>query len=431
MATNSSNALNLLTPAARPVDGRTAREFSPKNDQNFGAQFKSEMNRAQQAKPAENRATKSVDKASSQDRSQESASQDAVNAKPVAEDVKKTADSTNSAPESEENQEQTTAATNGDLNALLAMMQVVTPPVGSTPQTQSQTVLDEEKAGQGGLLAVGDDGAKNRPAKLSLGLADATDDALTQDDASRHSPADLALQGMGAKTSSSANIAAVGVAVLPHELSAEDALQSKEHNAFADTLAIKMNTPGLSSTGLGASSGIQPMPTASAAHTASNSVVASHYVETPVQDARWSDAVAQRVSLMLGKQEQQIEMHLNPPNLGPMEVRLNLGNEQASVIFTSQHAAVREALAAATPKLTALLADQGIVLQNVQVASDSLHQHQQNQQQQQQAQSFDSGPQTARFTGAGVTLGSQAIERVVNLSDLRIPAGSTRVSLFV
>ncbi|QLG86789.1 flagellar hook-length control protein FliK [Chitinibacter bivalviorum] len=431
MATNSSNALNLLNPATRPVEARNTREFSPKNEQDFGAQFKSEMNKAQQAKPAENREAKSADKAAKQQAKQDAAAQDGVNSKPVADEVKKTADAAGSEPEKEDNPEQTAASPDGNVNALLAMMQVVNPQAATPPLAPTPPGLDVEK-GQGELLAVAEDGAKNSSAKLPFGVADATDDALTQDDASRRPKSELAVLGADSKASAAANIAATG-AVLPHELSTDDALKSKELNTFADALAIKMNPSAMSATGFGQSNGIQSTTaqmTTAAAHAASNAV-ASHYVETPVQDARWGDAVAQRVSMMLSKQEQQIEMQLNPPNLGPMEVRLNLGNEQASVIFTSQHAAVREALAAATPKLTALLADQGIVLQNVQVASDSLHQHQQNQHQQQQANSFELGSQTARFGGVNASLGSQTIERVVNLSDLRIPAGSTRVSLFV
>jgi flagellar hook-length control protein FliK len=124
--------------------------------------------------------------------------------------------------------------------------------------------------------------------------------------------------------------------------------------------------------------------------------LAQHVVAEPVGDSRWGDAVAQRVSMMLGKQEQQVDMQLNPPHLGPMEVRLTLGQEQASVIFTSQHAAVREALAAATPKLSALLADQGIQLVNVQVASDSLNQQAQEQSHQQQAATFSGRGQDGR-----------------------------------
>jgi flagellar hook-length control protein FliK len=154
--------------------------------------------------------------------------------------------------------------------------------------------------------------------------------------------------------------------------------------------------------------------------------VARHTVSETVGEKGWGEAVAQRVSLMLGRQEQKLEMQLNPPNLGPMEVRLSLGGEQASVVFASQHAGVREALAAATPRLTALLADQGIVLTNVQVASDSL-----NQQPFQQAFQQHAGEQgRAR---QGMTAGQAADDdvKIRELGAVRMPVARSGVSLYV
>jgi flagellar hook-length control protein FliK len=133
---------------------------------------------------------------------------------------------------------------------------------------------------------------------------------------------------------------------------------------------------------------------------------------------------------MLGRQEQKIEMQLNPANLGPMEVRLNLAQDQASVVFSSQNAAVREAMAAAMPRLTALLADQGFTLTNVQVASESLQQHQQQTQQQmasgsqQQNSGRELGASYAGLTGAEV-------EPMQELGALRVPVAKGGVSLFV
>lgn len=154
--------------------------------------------------------------------------------------------------------------------------------------------------------------------------------------------------------------------------------------------------------------------------------VVRHDVAESIRDTRWGEVVAQRVSLMLGRQEQKMEMHLNPPDLGPMEVRLTLGSDQASVVFASQHAAVREALAAATPRLTALLADQGIQLVNVQVASDSL---------QQQAQ--EHARQQAGFMGmnghepSGVVLPSGVSTEVELLTGVSIPIARSGVSLYI
>ncbi|MBM5572822.1 MULTISPECIES: flagellar hook-length control protein FliK [Deefgea] len=158
-----------------------------------------------------------------------------------------------------------------------------------------------------------------------------------------------------------------------------------------------------------------------------------HHIATPVGESRWGDAVAQRVGLMLGRQEQKIEMQLNPPNLGPMEVRLNLAQDQASVVFSSQNAAVREALAAAMPKLTTLLADQGFTLTNVQVASDSL-QHQQQQQQNQQTATgsgFNQQHAGRDLGGAyGVPAGIDG-EKMQELGSMRVPLAKGGVSLFV
>lgn len=158
---------------------------------------------------------------------------------------------------------------------------------------------------------------------------------------------------------------------------------------------------------------------------AARNEVGQHVVREPVGDARWGDVVAQRVSLMLGRQEQQMQMQLNPPHLGPMEVQLTLGADQASVVFTSQHAAVREALAAATPRLTALLADQGIQLVNVQVASDSLQQQAQQQSRNQASQE--------RNAGAGEFFG-QSPDAVIEkraLNNLNLQVARSGVSLYV
>jgi flagellar hook-length control protein FliK len=53
---------------------------------------------------------------------------------------------------------------------------------------------------------------------------------------------------------------------------------------------------------------------------------------------------------------------LNPPNLGPLEVRLTLQQDQASVVFSAQQVAVRDALEAALPRLRELLEQQSLQL---------------------------------------------------------------------
>ncbi|MBE9609957.1 flagellar hook-length control protein FliK [Chitinilyticum piscinae] len=178
---------------------------------------------------------------------------------------------------------------------------------------------------------------------------------------------------------------------------------------------------------LAGASGAQKSEAGESAHAPLKPGQVNHLAE-PVGSKGWGDALAQRVGMMLGRKEQQIDMQLNPPHLGPMEVKLTLGNEQASVVFTSQHAAVREALAAATPRLTALLADQGIQLTDVQVASDSLQQHQQ-QAAQQQAQSNQGGAPRSGGTFAERD-GVAGNHTLPVIGELRVPVARSGVSFY-
>jgi len=73
------------------------------------------------------------------------------------------------------------------------------------------------------------------------------------------------------------------------------------------------------------------------------------------------------------------ELHLNPPHLGPLEVRLSITSDQNAVAnaqFTSPHAAVREAIEAAMPRLREILAESGVTLGNTTVGNDSFRQQQ-------------------------------------------------------
>ena len=62
---------------------------------------------------------------------------------------------------------------------------------------------------------------------------------------------------------------------------------------------------------------------------------------------------------------------MNPPNLGPLDVVLKISDNQATALFTSPHAAVREAVENALPKLREILADNGIMLGNTTVSDQS------------------------------------------------------------
>ncbi|OIP12241.1 MAG: hypothetical protein AUK53_07790 [Betaproteobacteria bacterium CG2_30_59_46] len=95
-----------------------------------------------------------------------------------------------------------------------------------------------------------------------------------------------------------------------------------------------------------------------------------------VGSAEWGGAVGEKVVWMANQNHQVAELHLNPPSLGPLEVRLTISNDQASALFVSQYSAVREAIETALPQLREMLADNGIMLGNVTVGSESFSQQQ-------------------------------------------------------
>lgn len=82
----------------------------------------------------------------------------------------------------------------------------------------------------------------------------------------------------------------------------------------------------------------------------------------------WPSAIAERVSWMVNGEQQFARLRLNPPNLGPLEVRVSVSQEQANVAFLAQHAAVREALEAALPRLRELFDQSSLQLVHADVS---------------------------------------------------------------
>jgi flagellar hook-length control protein FliK len=95
-------------------------------------------------------------------------------------------------------------------------------------------------------------------------------------------------------------------------------------------------------------------------------------VNTPVNQPRWGDEFSQKITwLASSKMDQSAELHLNPPQLGPLDVVLKVSGDQATALFTSPHAAVREAIEQALPRLRDMLADNGITLGNATVSDQA------------------------------------------------------------
>lgn len=92
-------------------------------------------------------------------------------------------------------------------------------------------------------------------------------------------------------------------------------------------------------------------------------------VPQAVTDPAWGAAIGERLVWMARGDQQMAELKVTPPNLGPLEVRLNINHDQASVSFVSNHASVRDAIEAAIPRLREMLAEQSLNLVQAEVGS--------------------------------------------------------------
>lgn len=91
-------------------------------------------------------------------------------------------------------------------------------------------------------------------------------------------------------------------------------------------------------------------------------------ISTPLGQAGWGDEFTQKVTWISTQKNQTAELHLNPPDLGPLNVVIKISDNQATAAFTSPHSAVRDAVEHAMPKLREMLADSGIALGNATVS---------------------------------------------------------------
>ena len=88
----------------------------------------------------------------------------------------------------------------------------------------------------------------------------------------------------------------------------------------------------------------------------------------------WGAAITDRVLWMIQGEQQVAKLRLNPPNLGPLEVRVTVHQDQASVAFLAQHAVVREALEAALPRLREMFDQQSLELVRADVSDPGAQQ---------------------------------------------------------
>jgi flagellar hook-length control protein FliK len=86
------------------------------------------------------------------------------------------------------------------------------------------------------------------------------------------------------------------------------------------------------------------------------------HVHERVGTPAWREEVGAKLNWMIERGVQSGSLRLSPENLGPLEVRISVQNDQVSVWFGAAHADTRAALENALPRLRELFAAQGMSL---------------------------------------------------------------------
>ena len=103
-------------------------------------------------------------------------------------------------------------------------------------------------------------------------------------------------------------------------------------------------------------------------------------VPVAVGSPQWTQAVGDKVLWLAAQNVSAAEIRLDPPELGPMQVKVSVNQDQASVTFTSPHPVVREALDQQLNRLREMFSEQGLNLVNVDVSDKSFAQQERDQQ---------------------------------------------------
>lgn len=94
-------------------------------------------------------------------------------------------------------------------------------------------------------------------------------------------------------------------------------------------------------------------------------------LQTPVGSQAWADELGGRLTLMTEQGKQTASLRLSPEHLGPLEVKISVTDDKATVWFGAAHADTRAALEQALPRLRELFLAQGMSLTDAGVFHES------------------------------------------------------------
>jgi flagellar hook-length control protein FliK len=251
-------------------------------------------------------------------------------------------------------------------------------------------------------------------AAAATGVA-ASSRAGSTDGAAASSSADdlaAAAAGSAAQAAAAANGAPVPAPAVSVIRAAAAAVATAAANAAA---AAKPATAGVSDKrALGGTAAFPLSPAsgdaaAAAAFLSANAAGAADAAPAPtlkvsagVDTPEFGQGLAERVSWMVDNNLNGAKLQVNPPQLGPIEVRISVQGDHAQVWLASHSALTRDALESSSPKLREMLGAQGFGQVSVDISQRSF------QERSPQAQPYDWTPAADRNTSTAAVASAAA-----------------------
>jgi flagellar hook-length control protein FliK len=179
--------------------------------------------------------------------------------------------------------------------------------------------------------------------------------------------------------------------------------RSTTPSAFSQLFSTSIGPQELASSGLNTTRGLEPMT-------------------ANLQQPNWNAQLGDRINMMISKGMNQAEIRLNPPELGLLEVKIQVQGDQTNVNFSTPHGQVRDALDAALPRLREMLEENGLTLGEVDISHQSLAQG--------QSQTNDNGEEQPSSLSDGHEVGTGEASQAENPEDVIITKGNGLLDVF-
>lgn len=93
-------------------------------------------------------------------------------------------------------------------------------------------------------------------------------------------------------------------------------------------------------------------------------------INVPIAHPEWGQGLVNSIKWMIGSNIRSAEIHLEPANLGPLDVKISVENNHTVVTFMTAHMQVRDALEGSSQRLRDALDDNGSLQVNFNMSRD-------------------------------------------------------------